>query len=418
MSGLKCLANDKGHARPEGPEDTRRGSLELREERREDQPLVSVVIPCYNQAHFLSEAIESVLAQSYPHFEIVVVDDGSTDNTSEVAVRYPEVRCIRQDNQGLSRARNTGIHHSRGEYVVFLDADDRLLPDALLTGLKYFRAYPECVFVFGHYSFIAADGSIQKEKPTPHTKILKERSDFHTRNDHYAALLRGPYIGVPAIVMYRRFVFESLGGFDPAVNPAADYDLYFRIARKFPVYGHDTVVAEYHRHGTNMTGNAGLMLEATIEVLRSQKVGIRKNKRLMAAYKTGVRKGQKEYGDPLVEQVRAQMQKGEWDRAVQGISVLLRYYPQGLALLVNGRRRLSQQLKSRSEQLRNRERQLRELKDTLKEERRKLGRVRKQNQQLVKSERNLRRQLQDIRESETWRLLQGVNRIRAKALRK
>jgi uncharacterized protein HemX len=112
------------------------------------------------------------------------------------------------------------------------------------------------------------------------------------------------------------------------------------------------------------------------------------------------------------------MQKGEWERAMRGMLVLLRYYPQGLALLVNGRRRLSQQLKSRSEQLRNRERQLRELRSILKEERRKLGRVRKQNRQLVKSERNLRRQLQEIRESETWRLLQGVNRIRAKALRK
>jgi len=218
--------------------------------------------------------------------------------------------------------------------------------------------------------------------------------------------------------MYRRFVFESLGGFDPAVNPAADYDLYFRIARKFPIFWHATVVLEYRRHGTNMTGNAGLMLEATIEVLRSQKAYAEEYRGYKAAYKTGAKFWHRWYGGPLVEQVRAQMQKGEWDRAVQGISVLLRYYPQGLALLVNGRRRLSQQLKSRSEQLRNRERQLRELRSILKEERRKLGRVRKQNQQLVKSERNLRRQLQEIRESETWRLLQGVNRIRAKALRK
>src|SRR5215210_2105808 len=94
-------------------------------------PLVSVIIPCYNQAHFLGEAIESVLGQSYPNFEIVVVDDGSPDDTAEVAARYPEVRYICQDNQGLSAARNTGLGQSEGEYVVFLDADDRLLPEAL-----------------------------------------------------------------------------------------------------------------------------------------------------------------------------------------------------------------------------------------------------------------------------------------------
>jgi glycosyltransferase involved in cell wall biosynthesis len=116
--------------------------------------LVTVVIPCYNQAHFLGEAIESVLEQTYPHYEIVVVDDGATDNTSEVASRYPgKVRLIRQENRGLSGARNTGIRHSEGEYMVFLDADDRLLPEALERALSAFtptRSVP---------SFLVAPGS-------------------------------------------------------------------------------------------------------------------------------------------------------------------------------------------------------------------------------------------------------------------
>src|SRR5918994_1694671 len=98
---------------------------------RERSPLITVVIPCYNQAHFLGEAIESVLSQSYPHHEIVVGDDGSTDDTSEVASRYDGVRLVRQENRGLAGARNTGIRHSEGDYLVFLDADDRLLPEAL-----------------------------------------------------------------------------------------------------------------------------------------------------------------------------------------------------------------------------------------------------------------------------------------------
>src|SRR5919107_192619 len=130
------------HGQPENPEGAQRGSHDFRGGRRVGTDLVSVVIPCYNQAHFLSEAIESVLAQTYPYFEIIVVDDGSTDNTSEVAGRYSGVRCIRQDNQGLSGARNSGLRHSKGEYLVFLDADDRLLPQALEVGLECLRAYP------------------------------------------------------------------------------------------------------------------------------------------------------------------------------------------------------------------------------------------------------------------------------------
>ncbi|PYL19270.1 MAG: hypothetical protein DMF41_10205, partial [Verrucomicrobia bacterium] len=107
-------------------------------------PLVSVVIPCYDQAHFLSEAIESVLAQTYPHFELVVVDDGSNDNTAAVVNRYPGIRYFRQENQGLAAARNAGLRQTMGEYLVFLDSDDRLLPSALEAGLRCFRENPAC----------------------------------------------------------------------------------------------------------------------------------------------------------------------------------------------------------------------------------------------------------------------------------
>ena len=93
------------------------------------RPLVSVVIPCFNQAHFLVEAIESVRDQIYSNVELVVVDDGSADNSFEVAGRYPDIRRLRQSNRGVAAARNLGFAESRGTLVVFLDADDRLLPE-------------------------------------------------------------------------------------------------------------------------------------------------------------------------------------------------------------------------------------------------------------------------------------------------
>src|SRR5919112_4207473 len=153
--------------------------------------LVSVIIPCYNQARFLGEAIESVLSQTYPHFEVVGVDDGSTDNTSEVASRYPGVRCIRQENRGLAEARNAGIRHSRGSHLVFLDADDRLLPGALEAGLRHLKEHPECAFVSGWWKIIAADGSPLPTPPQPRVE-----------KDHYEKFLRICYISTPAAVMY------------------------------------------------------------------------------------------------------------------------------------------------------------------------------------------------------------------------
>src|SRR5215204_5307150 len=147
----------KDHDQPGNPEGIQPGSRDIEKGRRARAPLVSVIIPCYNQAHFLGEAIESVLAQSYPHFEIIVVDDGSTDNTFEVASHYSKVRLIRQENRGVSRARNAGLRESEGSYVVFLDADDRLLPGALDAGLECFEAHPESAFVDGDYRYIGAD---------------------------------------------------------------------------------------------------------------------------------------------------------------------------------------------------------------------------------------------------------------------
>src|SRR6185503_2784773 len=114
-----------------------------------DAPLISIVIPCYNQAQYLGEAIQSVVDQAFPAKEIVVVNDGSTDDTVAVAGRFPGVRCITQEQRGLAAARNTGLAHCEGELVVFLDADDRLLPGALDAGARLMTADRSLAFAAG-----------------------------------------------------------------------------------------------------------------------------------------------------------------------------------------------------------------------------------------------------------------------------
>jgi glycosyltransferase involved in cell wall biosynthesis len=316
---VKALRN-KGmtmdNDRPRKLEGAQPGSRNIEKERCADAPLVSVVIPCYNQAHFLGEAIESVLCQSYRNFEVLVVDDESPDNTSEVASRYAKVRLISQENRGLSGARNKGLAEAEGEYVVFLDADDRLLPWALETGMECFEAHPECSFVFGRHRLIGADGSSLGSPAPPYMGA-----------DHYGALLRGNHIGMHATVMYRRAVFESVGGFDTSLNAAEDYDLYLRVAGEFPIYCHDKVVAEYRRHEANTLHESARMLKYTLAALRSQRGRVRGETEYREAYKNGIRFWQSLYGDALARKVLVHARKREWKQGLGDTLVLLRYDP-------------------------------------------------------------------------------------------
>src|ERR687898_2841653 len=362
----------------ENHEGVGRDSHDFRGEQGTGAALVTVVIPCYNQAHFLGEAIESVLSQSYPNFEILVVDDGSTDDTSEVATRYPRVRCIRQENQGLSGARNTGIGHARGEYLVFLDADDRLLPEALEAGGRELGAHPECAFVSGRCDNIGPDGS-----PLPPPARL------HVEGDHYLALLRRCYIWPPAVVMFRRWVFEAVGGFDTSLRGSEDYEMYLRVARRFPVCNHKGAIVEYRQHGASMTRNLPRMLSHSVGVLRSQQVKGRKD--YEKARKDGLRWDRGKFGDPLVNEVRSALRGREWRRALGGVLVLVRYYPQGLALLSERRmerHRLARRIRASKQELEAHEWQLKELEDTqasesaLEEERQEVQRLKKRIRKL------------------------------------
>jgi glycosyltransferase involved in cell wall biosynthesis len=285
--------------------------------------LVSVVIPCFNQARFLSEAVESVLSQSYARFELIVVDDGSTDGTREVATGYPAVRCISQRNQGLAAARNAGLRESRGEFVVFLDADDRLLPDALATGIRYISTNSSLAFVSGHCRFITVDGKASSYVQQPVVE-----------HDHYRMFLTRCYIWCPANVLYRRRVFDATGAFNARFNPCEDYELYLRIARTYPVVSHGHLVAEYRHHENSMSRDAARMLIHTLKVVRSQKKYIRNVPDYRSAYRLGRYYWRVYYGEETARNIRNYMSRGEWRLAVRSLLILMAYHPAGAISMV------------------------------------------------------------------------------------
>jgi glycosyltransferase involved in cell wall biosynthesis len=263
--------------------------------------LVSVIIPCYDQADLLPEAIESALAQTYPNREVLVVDDGSRDRTPQVAAAYAAVRYIRQENSGVSAARNAGVTQSRGEYLVFLDADDRLLPEAVEIGVYSLRQHPACAFAFGYCRLIAADGS-----------LIAERESRRVSSKHYLELLRGNYIWCPGSVIYRRSTFDSVTGFDPLLGPCADYDLYLRISRVFAVFCHNQFVVEYRFHGSNMSVDHSRMLREALRALDNQWEFVKGDAQRTDAFMAGRRHWQDYYGslqmsDQILEIVQSNL---------------------------------------------------------------------------------------------------------------
>ena len=279
------------------------------------------MIPCYNHGRFLREALASIGTPSVPT-EIVVVDDGCTDNTPDVVATFETAntfRGVRQQNAGLAAARNRGLRESRGQYIVFLDADDRLAPGAVDFGAATLDAHPECAFVFGRSRIMDEDGTLLETPMQP--RIVR---------DHYRELLRRNYIWMPGMVMFRRDALERIGGFNPNVNAAADYEIYLHIARHRPVHDHGQIVAHYRKHEANMSGNATRMLRETLAVLASERPFLEGDEASLAAYEEGWRNWQEYYGTELVTEIRAAVRDGRWLEALGKAAVLGYYHPRGL----------------------------------------------------------------------------------------
>lgn len=245
---------------------------------------ISVVITVYNEEpRYLAEAIASVRAQTMPVSEIILVEDGARRDYRAVYENQPDLQIIRQANQGLAAARNTGLNAATGDFILFLDGDDRMMPQSLAINLRRFSERPEGVMAYGGYRMIDAEGRPSFQSLMP---VLK--------SDQYAGMLEGNCIGMHATVLYRREILLSLGGFDAKFRACEDYELYLRIARHGLILAGSEMIAEYRYHGANMSGDQAMMLKTVLRVLDVQDAHVRGNAHRETARATG-RAGFKAY---------------------------------------------------------------------------------------------------------------------------
>ena len=188
------------------------------------RPLVSVIIPTYNRGWALGEAIESVLAQEYTNFELIVVNDGSTDDTRDILAGYEGITVLEQSNQGVSAARNNGVNCSRGAYVAFLDSDDLWLPQKLSTQVDFFQKNPEALICQTQETWVRKGQRVNSGK-----RHQKQSGLFFERSLELCLVS-------PSAVMLKKAFFEDMGGFDESLPACEDYDLWLRINAQHPIY--------------------------------------------------------------------------------------------------------------------------------------------------------------------------------------
>ncbi|HSY52282.1 MAG TPA: glycosyltransferase [Thermoanaerobaculia bacterium] len=205
---------------------------------------ISVIIPTYNYGRFLGEAIDSALAQSYSALEIIVVDDGSTDDTTRVLDAYGDrIRAIRQDNQGVGAARNAGIAAARGKYVAFLDSDDIWKPEKLERQIALFAADPDLGLVHcGAESFDNEGKTLSVLLSGMEGWVASEL----LRLDREVITAPGSGTLVP------KRVAEEIGGFDPRLQPSEDWDFCYRLAVRYRVGFVPEVLVRYRLHGSGI----------------------------------------------------------------------------------------------------------------------------------------------------------------------
>ena len=226
------------------------------------QPAVSVVVATYNRARFLPETIESVLQQRYRDFELIVVDDGSTDDTQSVLRAYRDrIRSFYQENSGPAAARNLGIRNSRGRWIAIQDSDDLCTPDHLEVLFGFLEKNPACGMVFANGAYLGGTEHFRE------TIIPKKKSVRLAREGvRLVDLFEKSIVRLQAALISKECL-EAIGGHDERLRICMDLDLAFRMFMRYPVAYLDQVVFLYRKHEGNIGRNQDLRLLENIQVI-------------------------------------------------------------------------------------------------------------------------------------------------------
>jgi glycosyltransferase involved in cell wall biosynthesis len=242
----------------------------------EIKPQVSVIIPTYNRGWIIKEAIDSVLAQDYTEFEVIVVDDGSTDHTSDILNSYGDViKVFSEKNKGVSAARNRGIEEASGTFIAFLDSDDLWLSQKLSVQIEFFNQTPDALICQTEEVWIRNGLRVNPKKrhKKPSGMIFKPSLEL--------CLIS------PSAVMIRRSLFDRVGEFDETLPACEDYDLWLRISCRFPVYLIDApLIIKRGGHDDQLSKGAGLdkfRIKAIEKIIKS---GLLSDDQHRAAVKT------------------------------------------------------------------------------------------------------------------------------------
>lgn len=216
-------------------------------------PFISVIIPAYKAAKYIEETVRSVLNQTYSHFELIIVDDGSPDDQYRIIERLckedSRIRYVKQENGGVSSARNHGFQLSTGSFIAFLDSDDVWLPDNLNKKLKKFTEDNELGLVHSDLEIIDEDSNLTGETKSGKAGYILD--DLLAWN--------GTCIPTPSSILVKRNVVEKVGGFDLELSNAADQEFFFRVAKHFKIGRVEHITWRYRVHDNNMHSNIVVM---------------------------------------------------------------------------------------------------------------------------------------------------------------
>lgn len=211
-------------------------------------PLVTVIIPTYNRGWILKEAIESVLSQDFGDFELIVVDDGSTDNTMEILDGYDrDIAVLRQENHGVSAARNAGIAFASGQFIAFLDSDDMWLPGKLASQIDFFNSNPDALICQTQELWVRNGKRVNPKR----------------RHKKFSGMIFKQSLPLcivsPSAVMLKKSLLDKTGLFDESLPACEDYDLWLRISCKYPVFLIDTpLIIKRGGHDDQLSKTPGL----------------------------------------------------------------------------------------------------------------------------------------------------------------